>query len=317
MAVNEGTLPVGTTGDLLDTTIVTQDSALVAHREAVFLADPEIAAARAAVRNATPVANDYGLVVRPRITEDFWQQVAEGNVAKHSHVHKFGRHLSVGTGFVAVSVGGVYQMPQVSGAAALRVKIGDTNDTALGSGAREITLEGLDETGAMVTEAIPTAGTSAGAASTATFMRLFRAYVSKSGTYATTAGGSHAADIVIETTGGTAWATIDESDLALGQTEIGLYTVPLGSTAYVTNMSTSVDSAKLTEFRFFQRRNILETVAPFSALRIIREMEGSDEFVPVIPLGPYPALTDIGFLAKAASGTPEADVDFEILLVAD
>ena len=61
----EGVLPVPGTGELLDTTVVTQENGeSQAHREVVVLADPDDAAARAGVTNATPSSTDYGSLIR-------------------------------------------------------------------------------------------------------------------------------------------------------------------------------------------------------------------------------------------------------------
>ena len=92
--------------------------------------------------------------------------IASGRIPGLSVVHKFGR-ASVGTTYSPVTFGGVYNTPQVAGATTLRVKAGDANDTAAGTGAREVTLIGLDETGAEVTEAVATAGAAASATTTA------------------------------------------------------------------------------------------------------------------------------------------------------
>lgn len=67
MAVTVGS--IGTTspepaGKKLNTTVVTTTEGSV-HNEGVFAADPEDAAARANVRNATPGGTDYGVVTRP------------------------------------------------------------------------------------------------------------------------------------------------------------------------------------------------------------------------------------------------------------
>lgn len=46
MAIKEAFLPVGTTTEKLDTTKIIQTDGTVAHREAVFLASPEVNGAR-------------------------------------------------------------------------------------------------------------------------------------------------------------------------------------------------------------------------------------------------------------------------------
>ena len=257
-----------------------------------------------------------------RASEDVGLQRAAGLLYKQDVVHKFGFNDAVGTSFVPVAYGGVYQTPQVAGATAVRIKAGNAADTALGAGAREVTVQGLDQTGALAEEAIATAGASASSVTTTTFIRIFRAWVSASGTYATiaAAGGSHTADIVIETSGGTVWATIPATDIARAQSEIGWYSVPLGYTAYVKSMEVLIESSKITDVVFFKRENILETAAPYSALRVVRDFAGlTTSPAPVQFNTPFkfPELTDIGFMAKVSASTTAVFVDFEIDFVRD
>ena len=81
------------------------------------------------------------LQVYPDYTSDeFWLNVQRGNVPGASVVHKFGRNAAVTT-MAPIAFGGVYQTPQPASATTLRVKAGNTNDTAAGSGAREITIQ--------------------------------------------------------------------------------------------------------------------------------------------------------------------------------
>jgi len=237
-----------------------------------------------------------------------------------SIVHKFGRAV-VGTTFGVVAFGGTYPMPQPAAATTLRIKAGGhANDTAAGTGAQEITLVGLDETGAEVTETLATAGALASGATTATFIRLYRAYVSVSGGYATAAQGSHYDDIVIENGAGTAdWLTIDATDYARGQSEVACYTVPSGKkTAYISSIKIKSDSSKVTTAMLMQREGVTDAAAPYSAMREVIQLGGlAGELTlqPETPLGPFPAGTDLIWLAKEAATTGEIDIDFEILLV--
>lgn len=252
-----------------------------------------------------------------------WLQYARGLFGGVTGIKKFGRNSAVGTSFVPVTMGGVYQTPQAASATTVRIKAGgDANDTAAGTGAREVTVEGLDETFAFVSEAIATAGASASSATTATFTRIFRVYVSGSGTYATASAGSHSGDIVIENgAGGTDWATIDATDITKAQSEIGVYTVPAGSSGYVKLREVSIDSGKTIDLDFFSRTGCDETAAPYSARRTQSVMTGLsggsiETFGPTdIPFGPYVGPTDIGFLAKVTTGTASVSVEFDIFLV--
>lgn len=247
-------------------------------------------------------------------------EVARGNITGQTIIHKFGRNTAVGTTFVPVTIGGVYQTPQPASATTLRIKAGgNANDTAAGTGAREITLEGLDASGNLLTETLATNGTSASSATSGSFLRLFRCYVSGSGTYATASAGSHAGDIVIENSGGgTDWAIIDSGDFPRSQSEIGAYSIPAGKTGYIERVSFFADTTKTTDVLFFKRGNILETAAPYTAMRAIidEKISGGGETSltfdsPIMIAGP----ADIGVLAKVDTGTAEVDVEFEILIV--
>ena len=234
-------------------------------------------------------------------------------------VHKFGRNLAV-TSMVPVTIGGVFNTPQPAAATTLRVKAGNTNDTSAGSGARTIALEGLDETGALVEETLTTNGTSAGSAGSVTFTRLFRAFVATSGTYATSAAGSHAADIVIENgAGGTDWLTIDSTDYPRGQSEVAAYSVPLGETAHIMSITTHVQSTKPADIILFKRGGIDDSAPPYEGWREQVQFSGVDggfSLKPATPLGPYVAGTDLVFLAQAGTSA-EVSIDFEIILTKD
>ena len=259
------------------------------------------------------VVNQYG-----QPTEEHFSDISKGKVDGTTIVHKFGKHESVGTTYEPLAINGVYQTPQVSGAVSVRVKAGNTNDSSGGTGARKILIQGLDETGAEVSEVLNTNGASAGSVSSTTFLRIYRSYITESGTYAGAGSGSHAASILIETAAAAEWLTVDATDVARSQSQIGLYTVPLGKTAYLYEYALTTDSNKAVDFVLFKRENILETAAPYSARRIVREHVGiqGDFESGFKGAQKFSALTDIGFMVKAASAAV-ATADFEIELVDD
>ena len=254
-----------------------------------------------------------------------WLDLSRGLVSGMESIKKFGRNPSVGTTFVPLSIGAVYQTPQSGSATALRIKAGgNANDTAAGSGARSITLEGLDENFLDATEVLATAGASASAATTTTFTRLFRAYITPdtgSGTYASASAGSHAGAITIENAaGGTDWATIDATNFPKSQSEIGAYTVPSGKTAYVLLDDVTIDSGKTADVIFFQRSNADETAAPYTAMRAQSVLTGltggsTDLSGRAVPFGPYVGPCDIGYLGRVSATTGSIAVEFEIFLV--
>ena len=238
---------------------------------------------------------------------------------------KFGANSAVSTTFVPVAEGGVYRTPQVGGAAQLRVRAGNADDTAAGDGARKVTLSGLNAAGEYIEEEIETNGASAGALSSNAFLRLFRGYVSESGTYADQDSGSHVADIVIETAGGVDWMTITSTNFPHGQSLIGAYSVPLGYVARIRDIVLCVDSTKSATLALFRRGNILDTAAPYSAMRVQATFRGVSGVRAIKPqeyndednetFAEYDQLTDFGFMARVAVTSAAVSVDFGVQLI--
>jgi hypothetical protein len=153
-------------------------------------------------------------------------------------------------------------------------------------------------------------------------MRVFRAYVSQSGSYATATQGSHEQPIVVESSALGDMCTIDGSagSFPRGQSEIGVYTIPAGHKGYILEGEVFTDTSKITNLLLFQREGITETAAPYSAMRVVLEerLEGGESTLPFqAPVGPFQGPCDIGWMAKVNTGTAEVDVDFEILVISD
>ena len=260
------------------------------------------------------------ILVRPTFP---WLDIARGLQAGVTIIKKFGRNDSVGTTYEPITFGGFYRTPQSGSATTVRIKAGgNANDAAAGTGARSVTIQGLDENFLEVEETLATAGASASSSTTTTFTRIFRAFVASSGTYASETAGSHAGDIVIENTAGTEdWTTIDSTSFPKSQSEIGAYSVPAGKTGYVKLRDITIDSGKTIDLVFFTRANIDETAAPYTAMRAQSVLNGVaggsvESFGETdVPFGPFVGPTDIGFMAKVSSGTAAVAVEFEIVIL--
>lgn len=245
--------------------------------------------------------------------------LARGGIEHHDKIDVLG-HCTLSAGILSpITFGNIYRTPQAGAATALRVKAGgNAADTATGAGAREITLTGLNALGELITETLATAGISASAATTQSFMRLLDASVSASGTYATQSAGSHAANIVIENAAGTEdWATIALNGFPTGRSQCGIYTVPKGKTAYLAGISLQAESQKLTSFLLFKRENILETSAPYTPMTEIQhfpQISGGLVLNFDIPQR-YPELTDFGFMGVVEGQTANVSSELEIILV--
>lgn len=230
---------------------------------------------------------------------------------------RFGRNTAIGSAYTPVTRSGFYRTPQSTGAVALRVKAGgNANDTANGTGAREITLVGLDSAGDVITETLATAGASASAATTKTFMRLISAYVSKSGTYATQTAGTQAGSITIENSAGTEdWALIADGTLGKGITEMAVYTTPRHKSVAVMNLTVSSDADKKANIAMFRRENILETAAPYSPMTLVVEFPQSSGLIDVAFDPPlyFPPLCDFGFLASVSASTVDVSIGMDMV----
>ena len=68
---------------------------------------------------------------------------------------------------------------------------------------------------------------------------------------------------------------------------------------------------------FFKRENILETAAPYTAMRLQNAYIGSSGELTYAhkTVDKYPELTDIGYMAAVGTGTADVSVEFELLLV--
>jgi hypothetical protein len=235
-------------------------------------------------------------------------------------IKKFGRG-SIGTTPAIISTTGTYPTPQAASGTKLRIKAGgDANDTAAGSGARSVRIEGISATdGSYVYEELATAGASASALSTNTYMRLFRAYVYEAGSYAQLATPSQAADITIEdAAGSTDWCTIDDTTISTAQSEIGCFTVPLGYEAYVSQVGFTSNANKVVNIMQTQRQSILDSAAPYQARRAFnRLVSNQNQLLISDPMyyGPFPELTDLECIGWVDATTAVLSIYFTVLLV--
>jgi hypothetical protein len=244
--------------------------------------------------------------------------VARGLASGCRAIRQFGRNTAVGGTFAPIARSGVYRTPQAGAVVALRIRAGgNAADTANGAGARSIRLTGLDANGDFVTEVIVTAGASASAASQMLFLRLTDAMIETSGTYATQAALSHAGTINIEDTAGNLWATIQDTDIPRGETEIAAYSVPRYRAFYIQNIRVQSFASNKANIVMFKRPDILQTSAPYSPMTLLWELpefSGAQQFTFDPPIR-IDALSDVGFLAKTGSSTTDVSIGFDAIEV--
>ena len=155
--------------------------------------------------------------------------IARGLIRGTTVIHKFGRNPSVGGAPETIwEQGGVYTYLTV--ASTIYVYGADAQDGAAGTGARTVTVQGLDANYNAIEETL----TVDGAVSTKSFLRVFRAFVASAGSLQTNKG-----DLIISTGssgGGTVLAKIATIGTGTvygqGQTNLALYTIPAGKQVF-------------------------------------------------------------------------------------
>jgi hypothetical protein len=161
---------------------------------------------------------------------DYAINISAGAVEGVSYIEKFGMNVDVDSNKETIwDGGGIYSY--VASPETVAITSSSGNDSAAGTGARTVEIQGLNSAYEVVTETL----TVGGSAGTQTFIRIFRAVVKSAGTSGVNEGvisitssstSTVLASIGVDGTGSNA--------AGRGQTFMSLYTVPAGKTAYLT-----------------------------------------------------------------------------------
>jgi hypothetical protein len=189
------------------------------------------------------------------------------------------------------------------------------NDAAAGSGARTLSVNGLNSAGALQTTTVTLNGTTP-VALTGSWLRVFRVQVLTQGTYGQV-GGSNVGTILIRTA--SAGATHAAVQPQRGESQIASWTVPNGFTAHLQSYQVYVDGSKSANVRLYKREGVLTAVAPFSPwlrlqgyLGIVGGLDVSLSF-PIL----FPAGTDIVWTAQNGASTSDVTLNCVLEIVAD
>ena len=161
---------------------------------------------------------------------DWTINISAGDVSGTSYIEKFGMNIDVDSNKETIWDGGdIYSYVSTAETVAITSTLG--TDSAAGTGARTVEIQGLDADYNLVYETL----TVGGGAGTQEFLRVFRAKVVTAGSNGINEGtisitssdtSTVLAQIGIDGTGANA--------AGRGQTFMALYTVPAGKTAYLT-----------------------------------------------------------------------------------
>ena len=166
--------------------------------------------------------------------EPFDLQVARNQIMGHSSVFVSGFNATVGTTYETVwSESTVYAY--LTSASVIEISSSSANDTAAGTGARTVTIYGLDASYNQISETVTLNGTSA-VNTTLSYLRVFHLLVNTAGS-----GGAAAGTIYAGTGALTAGkpAVVYGVYTADGGSTAAIYTVPAGYTGYIFDFLTS------------------------------------------------------------------------------
>jgi hypothetical protein len=236
--------------------------------------------------------------------------ISEGRVLKTSYIHKFGRNPNIGGAPETVWMqGGIYTY--LTSPSTVYVSSDNGNDAAGGTGARTVTVQGLDVNYNSVEETL----TVGGSASTVEFLRVFRAFVVDAGSFGTNIG-----DVLVSTGaggGGTVLADIGTigtgSTFGLGQTQLSLYTIPARCTGYLTTWNVGIGAYNSSATVSLYTREYDSGNLGFRTRDIMDVPGGYHTRNYGIPLH-IPAKTDIEVRAIASTGTT-ISASFDLITV--
>lgn len=233
--------------------------------------------------------------------------VSRGTIPGATRVQRTGYNAGVGTSETTVWNETTTLVAYPATAAVVTVSSSSANDTSAGTGARTVTLSGLDANYNAITETIAMNGQTA-VTSVNTYLR-----VSPLVTLTAGSGGKNAGVIYAGTGSVTVGvpATIYSSmGTGFNESHQAFYTVPAGMTAYLLDISATSDTAGLQILLYTRAQGGL-----FVARRVNQIGISGFSRTNVIPLS-IPAKTDIEYRALVGTGTAKVSAQFELLLMA-
>jgi hypothetical protein len=242
--------------------------------------------------------------------EPFDLQVARGQITFHKAFCQFGINNAVGTTNETVWIGSnLYTFP--AAAAILSISSSDVADTAAGTGARTVLIEGLNAAYEAVSEVVSLNGQT-GVNTTNSYLRVNKMIVLTAGSGGTSAGFIYAGTGTI--TAGVPAVVVNQTGLLANETESGFYSVPAGYTAFINMWTMSSGNTTPDEWTRFTLR-----VRPFGGVFGIKASyhiaaSGIYECKAAYPL-PIPEKADLDILASTSDGSALASTQLQIILV--
>ena len=248
----------------------------------------------------------YSSATRQGAYEPFELQVSRGQVDGHKTLFKFGINGDVGTSVETVwAQGGTYVYP--ASATVMKISSSSADDAADDTGARTISIAGLDANYNEISETVILNGQTE-VNTVNSYLRIFRMFVVTAGSGATAAGTIYAGTGNV--TSGVPAVIYGMIALNANQTQMAFWTVPAGYTLYLMGVYYSSGNSTANAWTNFQliQRPLGGVFRQQSSTR----MPGSGDFVLDLhtPVA-FPEKTDIEIRAVASAGASNVSAEFE------
>lgn len=241
--------------------------------------------------------------------EPFELQVSRGLIAGHRSVHVFGYNSDVDTTEVTVwPHTGKVAHPTTS--VILTVSSTNANDTAAGTGARTVVIQGLDSDYRELSETVTLNGQT-GVSTVNTFRRINYAYVASAGSSSSAEGDIYIGSGVV--TAGVPASVYNLIKFDYNNTVTAHFTVPAGYTGYVMQgLFSAGQSGGTSPVRGRLLTTGIDGVRRTAAVTTVNN--GVSDYAFEVPIR-VPEKTDIEATALGISNNNEASAMFIILLV--
>jgi hypothetical protein len=248
----------------------------------------------------------YSSATRQGAYEPFELQVARGQVDGHKNLFKFGINGDVGTSVETVwAQGGTYVYP--AAATVMKISSSSANDAAAGTGARTISISGLDANYDEISETVILNGQTE-VNTVNSYLRISRMFVATAGSGATAVGTIYAGTGTV--TSGVPANIFGMIAINANQTQMAFWTVPAGYTLYLMGVFYTSGNATANAWTNFQliQRPLGGVFRQQSSTRTA----GSGDFVLDFhtPIS-FAEKTDIEIRAVASAGSSNVSAEFE------
>jgi hypothetical protein len=238
--------------------------------------------------------------------EPFELQVARGQIMGHKTLFKFGVNGDVGTSIETVwAQGGTYAYP--ASATVMKISSSSADDAAAGTGARTISIAGLDANYNEISETVILNGQTE-VNTVKSYLRISRMFVVTAGSGATAVGVIYAGTGTV--TSGVPATVYGMIAIGANQTQMAFWTVPAGYTLYL--MGTFYSSGNSTANAFTNFQLIQRPLGGVFRQQSSTRTAGSGDFVldlhtPLV----FAEKTDIEVRATASAGASNVSAEFE------